>query len=63
MSMAADRVTGMLSAANEWRKSRLLLVVLTLCGLGERRRAAERSLRAASNAAAWENRGTVKVGA
>jgi len=36
VSPASDRVSGLLSSMSEWRKSRVLLAVLILCGMGER---------------------------
>ena len=32
MKTEADRVRGVLSRSNEWRKSRLVLAVLIICG-------------------------------
>ncbi|HUX07177.1 MAG TPA: hypothetical protein VMX35_07650 [Acidobacteriota bacterium] len=54
MSNAGDKVSGLLSTVNEWRRSRLQLAVLVLCGLGEERQAsANRPGRTGSGAGVW----------
>ncbi len=53
MSKASDRVSGLLSTVNEWRRSRLRLVVLALCGLGAKRTSAEVPGRTGSGAGVW----------
>jgi hypothetical protein len=64
MRTAEDRVTGLLSCPNEWRKSRLLLVVMILCGLGQRGRMEKKQrVGTASGTGVWGDREAAKVGA
>ncbi len=53
MNTSSDKVSGLLSTVNEWRRSRLRLVVLILCGLGGKHTSAEVPGRTGSGAGVW----------